>query len=160
MDENKLSHLDEHGNARMVDVGDKTDTDRYARAKGEVVMLPETLKLIREGNIKKGDVLTVAQVAGISAGKRTADLIPFCHPLPLNHLSIEFELDDDLPGVRITAQARTHGKTGVEMEALTAVSIAALTIYDMAKAAEKTMTIQNIRLIEKRGGLSGDVHNA
>lgn len=144
----------------MVDVGDKMDTDRYARAKGEVVMLPETLKLIREGNIKKGDVLTVAQVAGISAGKRTADLIPFCHPLPLNHLSIEFELDDDLPGIRITAQARTHGKTGVEMEALTAISVAALTIYDMAKAVEKTMTIQNIRLVEKRGGQSGDVHNA
>lgn len=160
MDKNKLSHLDEHGNARMVDVSGKVETDRYARAKGEVVMLPETLKLIREGNIKKGDVLTVAQVAGISAGKRTADLIPFCHPLPLNHLSIEFELDDDLPGVRITAQARTHGKTGVEMEALTAVSIAALTIYDMAKAVEKTMTIQNIHLVEKRGGQSGDVLNA
>jgi cyclic pyranopterin phosphate synthase len=118
-----------------------------------------TLDLIRKGAIKKGDVLTVAQVAGIAGAKRTADLIPFCHPLPLTHLEINFELDDQLPGVRITASARTRGQTGVEMEALTAVSVAALTIYDMAKAAEKTMKIQNIRLVEKRGGQSGDVVN-
>lgn len=143
----------------MVDVGGKPDSERLAIAKGEVVMLPETLQLIREGNLKKGDVLTVAQVAGISAAKRTSELIPFCHSLPLNHVSVSFELDDGLPGVKITASARTHGKTGVEMEALTAVSVAALTIYDMAKAAEKTMRIQNIRLVEKHGGQSGDVVN-
>lgn len=159
MTDKKLTHVDEHGKARMVDVGDKAETDRYAVAKGEIVMLPETLNLIRDGQIKKGDVLTVAQVAGISGAKKTSDLIPFCHPLPLNHLSVDFELDDELPGVRITAQARTYGKTGIEMEALTAVSVAALTIYDMTKAAEKTMKIQNIRLVEKRGGQSGDVFN-
>ncbi|MDH5605853.1 MAG: cyclic pyranopterin monophosphate synthase MoaC [Anaerolineae bacterium] len=159
MRDDKLTHLDEGGNARMVDVGGKPETERMALAKGQVVMLPATLELIREGNIKKGDVLTVAQVAGIQAGKRTAELIPFCHPLPLNHLSIEFELDDTLPGIRISAAAKTSGKTGVEMEALTAVAAAALTIYDMAKAVEKTMRIENIRLVEKRGGQSGDVIN-
>ena len=159
MSDPKLTHIDESGNARMVDVGDKTVTARMAVAKGEVQMLPQTLRLIREGQIKKGDVLTVAQVAAIAGGKRTADLIPFCHPLPLNHLSVDFEIDESLPGVRITATAKTEGKTGVEMEALTAVSVAALTIYDMAKAAEKTMKIQNIRLAEKRGGVSGDVIN-
>ena len=159
MDEKKLTHIDESGRARMVDVGDKAETHRMAVARGEVVMEPETLSLIREGALKKGDVLTVAQVAGIAGGKRTADLIPFCHPLPLTHLSVDLNLDDSLPGVRITASARTKGQTGVEMEALTAVSIAALTIYDMAKAAEKTMRIQNIRLVEKRGGASGDVLN-
>lgn len=159
MDEPKLTHLDETGKARMVDVGNKPETERMAVARGEVLMRRETLNLIRQGALKKGDVLTVAQVAGIAGAKRTADLIPFCHPLPLSHLSIDFELDDDLPGVRITASARTRGQTGVEMEALTAVSVAALTIYDMAKAAEKTMKIQNIRLVEKRGGQSGDVLN-
>ena len=159
MDEKKLTHIDDSGKARMVDVGGKPETERVALAKGEVVMRRETLDLIRQGAIKKGDVLTVAQVAGIAGGKRTADLIPFCHPLPLNHLAVDFELDDQLPGIKITASARTHGKTGVEMEALTAVSIAALTVYDMAKAAEKTMKIQNIRLVEKRGGQSGDVVN-
>ncbi|MEJ2511666.1 MAG: cyclic pyranopterin monophosphate synthase MoaC [Anaerolineales bacterium] len=159
MSEPKLTHVDDSGKARMVDVGDKPETDRSAVAKGEVRMRLETLNLIRQGAIKKGDVLTVAQVAGIAGAKRTSDLIPFCHPLPLTHLAIDFELDDQLPGVRITASARTRGQTGVEMEALTAVSVAALTIYDMAKAAEKTMTIQNIRLVEKRGGQSGDVIN-
>ena len=159
MSKNKLTHVDASGNARMVDVGDKPVTERTAIAKGEVRMKAETLALIREGAIKKGDVLTVAQVAGIAGGKRTADLIPFCHSLYLNHLSIDFELDDRLPGVKITATAKASGKTGVEMEALTAVSIAALTIYDMAKAAEKTMHIQNIRLVEKHGGQSGDVVN-
>lgn len=141
----------------MVDVGAKPDTERTATACGEVVMLAETLRLVRAGALKKGDVLTVAQVAGIAGAKRTAELIPFCHALALNHVSVEFELDEALPGVRITATAKTTGKTGVEMEALTAVSVAALTIYDMAKAAEKTMRIQNIRLVEKRGGQSGDV---
>jgi cyclic pyranopterin phosphate synthase len=159
MSKTKLTHVDASGKARMVDIGNKPVTERTAVAKGEVLMKPETLELIRQGAIKKGDVLTVAQVAGIAGGKRTADLIPFCHPLSINHLSIDFELDDGLPGVKITATAKTSGKTGVEMEALTAVSIAALTIYDMAKAAEKTMRIQNIRLVEKHGGQSGDVVN-
>lgn len=154
-----LTHLDETGRARMVDVGAKADTERLAIARGEVVMKPETLALIRAGQIKKGDVLTVAQIAGIQAAKRTSELIPLCHPLPLTQIDVELTLDDSLPGVRITAAVKTVGKTGVEMEALTAVSAAALTVYDMAKAAEKTMKIQNIRLIEKRGGKSGDVLN-
>jgi len=154
-----LSHLDEHGRAHMVDVGEKPDTERVAIAKGEVVMLPETLRLIEAGAILKGDVLTVAQLAGIMGAKRTAELIPLCHPLPLTQVAVDLELEASLPGVRITATARTVGKTGVEMEALTAVSIAALTIYDMAKAVEKTMRIQNIRLVEKHGGRSGDVVN-
>jgi len=159
MTDPKLTHIDEAGNARMVNVGGKPETERMAVAKGEVLMRQATLDLIRQGAIKKGDVLTVAKVAGIAGAKRTADLIPFCHPLPLTHLEITFELDDHLPGVRITAAASTRGQTGVEMEALTAVSVAALTIYDMAKAAEKTMKIQNVRLVEKRGGQSGDVLN-
>jgi len=143
----------------MVDVGHKPDTDRMAVARGEVQMRPETLELIRQGAMKKGDVLTVAQLAGIMGAKRTAALIPLCHPLPLTQVAVDLELDEALPGVKITATARTTGKTGVEMEALTAVSIAALTIYDMAKAVEKTMRIQNIRLVEKHGGQSGDVVN-
>jgi cyclic pyranopterin phosphate synthase len=154
-----LSHLDETGRARMVDVSMKADTERLAVARGEVHMRPETLSLIRQGAIKKGDVLTVAQLAGIMAAKRTSDLIPLCHPLPLSQVQVDLVLDEALPGVRITAQVRTIGKTGVEMEALTAVSVAALTVYDMAKAAEKTMRIQNIRLVEKHGGRSGDVIN-
>jgi len=154
-----LSHIDETGQARMVDVSQKPDTERVAIAAGEVLMRPETLALIRAGALKKGDVLAVAQVAGVMAAKRTAELIPLCHPLPLTQVLVDFELDDTLPGVRIEATARTVGKTGVEMEALTAVSVAALTIYDMAKAAEKTMRLQNIRLLEKHGGRSGDVVN-
>lgn len=154
-----LSHLDEHGNARMVDVGAKPDTERVAVAAGEIRMLPHTLELIRAGLIKKGDVLTVAQIAGVMAAKRTAELIPLCHPLPLTHIDVRCELRDDLPGVAITATVRTRGKTGVEMEALTAVSVAALTVYDMAKAVEKTMRIGNVRLVEKHGGTSGDVVN-
>lgn len=155
----KLTHLDDHGRARMVDVGHKPDTERIAVARGEVHMKKETFDLIRAGQIKKGDVLTVAQIAGIAASKRTSDLIPLCHPLPLSKIDVDLELDDSLPGVVITAAAKVTGKTGVEMEALTAVSIAALTVYDMAKAAEKTMRIQNIRLVEKHGGVSGDVVN-
>lgn len=155
----KLSHLDDSGRARMVDVGGKPDTERVAIAKGEVLMRPETLALIREGALKKGDVLTVAQLAGIMAAKRTAELIPLCHPLPLSHVAVDLELDDALPGVRITATVRTTGKTGVEMESLTAVSVAALTVYDMAKAVERTMRIANIRLIEKHSGRSGNVVN-
>ena len=156
---NKLTHLDEHGNAKMVDVGYKPDTERTAVARGEVHMMKETLDLIRAGQIKKGDVLTIAQIAGITASKRTSDLIPLCHPLPLTKVDVDISLDDSIPGVVIIATAKTIGKTGVEMEALTAVSVAALTVYDMAKAAEKTMRIQNIRLIEKHGGQSGDVLN-
>ena len=156
---NELTHLDEHGRARMVDVGHKPNTERIAIAHGEVHMKKATLDLIRAGQIKKGDVLTIAQIAGITAAKRTSDLIPLCHPLPLTKVDVDLTLDDLLPGVVITATAKTIGKTGVEMEALTAVSVAALTVYDMAKAAEKTMRIQNIRLLEKHGGQSGDVVN-
>ncbi len=155
----QLSHLDETGKAHMVDVGAKPNTERMALARGEVAMRPETLALIRAGAMKKGDVLTVAQLAGVMAAKRTAELIPLCHPLPLTHIDVTCELDDRLPGVQISAVVRTTGKTGVEMEALTAVSVAALTVYDMAKAVEKTMHIQNIRLVEKHGGRSGDIRN-
>jgi cyclic pyranopterin phosphate synthase len=155
----KLTHLDNKGRAQMVDVGQKPDTEREAIAKGEVVMREETLELIRSGLLKKGDVLTVAQLAGVMGAKKTADLIPLCHPLQLTHIQVDLELDNKLPGVQITAAVRTLGKTGVEMEALAAVSIAALTVYDMAKAAEKTMVIRNVRLVEKHGGLSGDVIN-
>ncbi len=143
----------------MVDVSHKPDTARTAIAKGEVLMRPETLEIIKAGELKKGDLLTVAQLAGVMAAKRTAELIPLCHPLPLSHVDVNLELDSGLPGIRITASVRTVGKTGVEMEALTAVSVAALTVYDMVKAVEKTMHIQNIRLVEKRGGQSGEVVN-
>jgi cyclic pyranopterin monophosphate synthase len=143
----------------MVDVGAKPDTERVAVAKGEIRMRPETLELIRQGAMKKGDVLAVAQIAGVMAAKRTSELIPLCHPLPLTQVDVQIELDHQIPGVSITATARTVGKTGVEMEALTAVTVSALTVYDMAKAAEKTMVIQNVRLVEKHGGQSGDVIN-
>jgi cyclic pyranopterin phosphate synthase len=156
----KLSHLDEQGRARMVDVAGKPDTLRTAIAEGEVHMRLETFEKVKAGNLKKGDVLAVAQLAGVMAAKRTAELIPLCHPLPLTSIQVELSLDENLPGVRISAEVRTVGKTGVEMEALTAVSVAALTVYDMVKAVEKTMQIQNIRLVEKHGGLSGDVYNA
>jgi cyclic pyranopterin phosphate synthase len=155
----RLTHLDETGRAKMVDVGGKPETERLAVARGEIRMLPGTLEQIRQGDLKKGDVLTVAQIAGIAAAKRTSDLIPLCHPLPISHIEVTLALNDALPGVEITASVRTTGRTGVEMEALTAVSVAALTVYDMAKAAEKTMHIQNIRLVEKHGGRSGDVVN-
>lgn len=143
----------------MVDVGAKPVTERMAIAKGEIVMKKSTLDLIKGGEIKKGDVLTLAQVAGIMAAKRTSDLIPLCHPLQLSKVDVECLPEESLPGVKITATVKSIGKTGVEMEALTAVSLAALTIYDMAKAAEKTMRIQNIRLVEKHGGRSGDIIN-
>ncbi len=159
MESPTLTHLDETGRARMVDVGHKPDTERIAIAKGEIVMKPETLALIRAGAIKKGDVLTIAQIAGIMGAKKTSELIPLCHPIALNKVDVDLAFDDSLPGLTITATAKTTGKTGVEMEALTAVSIAALTVYDMAKAAEKTMKIQNIRLVEKHGGKSGDIIN-
>jgi len=143
----------------MVDVGGKPITERSALAKGEVHMQRETLELIKAGEMKKGDILTVAQIAGINAAKKTSDLIPLCHPLQLNSVNLYLDLDPELPGVQISAHVKSSGKTGVEMEALTAVSVAALTIYDMAKSAEKTLKIQNIRLIEKRGGKSGDFIN-
>lgn len=139
----------------MVDVSEKPETSRTAVAKGEIVMQMDTLKLIMSGSIAKGNVLTTAQLAGVMAAKKTSELIPLCHPLPLNHISVEFEIDEDLPGIKIIATAKTVGATGVEMEALTAVSIAALTIYDMAKSADKSMRIQNIRLVKKEGGRSG-----
>jgi cyclic pyranopterin phosphate synthase len=143
----------------MVDVGQKPDTERVAVAKGEVRMQPETLRLITEGGVSKGDVLTTAQIAGIMAAKRTPDLIPLCHPLQLTKVDVDFEVDDADSRIEITATVRCQGKTGVEMEALTAVSVAALTIYDMAKAVEKTMRIGNIRLVRKSGGKSGDFAN-
>ncbi len=155
----KLTHIDRSGRVQMVDVGAKDETDRLAIARGEVRMKKETLQLIREGAIKKGDVLTVARIAGIGAAKRTAELIPLAHPLALTHVDVDLSIDPALPGVQITASVKTTGRTGVEMEALTAVAVAALTVYDMAKAAEKTMKIQNIRLVEKHGGRSGDVVN-
>ncbi len=143
----------------MVDVSDKPETDRLAVARGEVRMLSATLDLIRDGQLKKGDVLGTAQLAGVMAAKRTAELIPLCHPLSLSKIDVQLELDEALPGIQITATIRSTGKTGVEMEALTAVSVAALTVYDMTKSAEKTMRIGNIRLVEKHGGRSGDVVN-
>ena len=152
----ELTHLDEEGRAWMVDVGGKADTERMAIAKGEIVMRPETLRAIAEGSVPKGDVLAVAQVAGIMAAKRTPDLIPLCHPLLLTKVDVEFEIDEEASRIEITATVRCRGKTGVEMEALSAVSVAALTIYDMAKAVEKTMRIGNIRLVRKSGGKSGD----
>ena len=139
----------------MVDVGDKAETSRSATAEGYVRMQPDTLKLIRKGDAKKGDVIGTARLAGIMAAKKTSDLIPLCHPLMLTKVSVEITEDETLPGLRVTATAKLTGKTGVEMEALTAVSVACLTIYDMAKAADKGMEIGGIRLLEKTGGKSG-----
>lgn len=152
----QLTHLDEQGHAAMVDVGDKTVTTRTALAQGEVQMQPATLAAIRDGAVPKGDVLAAARIAGIMAAKRTPDLIPLCHTLLLSKVAVDFEIDEPNNRVIITATVRCNGQTGVEMEALTAVSVAALTIYDMAKALEKTMIITNLRLLEKRGGKSGD----
>lgn len=143
----------------MVDVGAKPETERTAVARGEVILKPETLALIKAGLMKKGDVLTVAQLAGIMGAKKTSELIPLCHPIPIHQVAVELELDDRLPGVIISSRLKTAGKTGIEMEALTAVAVAALTVYDMVKAVEKTARITNIRLVEKRGGQSGDVVN-
>jgi len=151
----ELTHVDEAGHVQMVDVGGKPDTERLAIARGAVVMQPETLRLIATDGLPKGDVLTTAQLAGIMAAKRTADLIPLCHPLALTKIDVDFEVDLAASRIAITATVRTRGKTGVEMEALTAVSVAALTIYDMAKAVEKTMRITDIHLVRKEGGKSG-----
>jgi len=153
----ELTHLDEQGKARMVDVGNKPDTVREAIARGQIAMAPETLSLISEGGMPKGDVLAVARVAGIMAAKRTPDLIPLCHPLPLSQVTVDFELDTAISAVLVSATARCTGPTGVEMEALTAVSVAALTIYDMCKAVDRRMRIGEIRLVRKTGGKSGDI---
>ena len=152
-----LTHIDESGRAAMVDVGHKPDTERVAVVRGHVSMQAETLARIKEGALKKGDVLAVARLAGIMAAKRTADLIPLCHPLQLTHVDVDLSLDEAHSRVLIETRVRTVGKTGVEMEALTAASVAALTIYDMAKAVDRTMRIEAIRLVEKRGGQSGDI---
>ncbi|MGY6704740.1 cyclic pyranopterin monophosphate synthase MoaC [Roseinatronobacter sp.] len=151
----KLTHFDADGHAHMVDVSQKSHTARVAVAESAVQMLPETLALITEGRAKKGDVLGVARLAGIMGAKRCADLIPLCHPLPITKVSVDLTPDDGLPGVRIRAEVRTTGQTGVEMEALTAASVAALTVYDMLKAAEKSMTILHTRVVLKDGGKSG-----
>ena len=150
-----LTHFDEKGDAHMVDVSGKPVTDRVARAEARVLMRPETLALVKEGRAKKGDVLGVARIAAIMAAKRTADLIPLCHPLPITRVAVELWPDDTLPGVRIETTVRTTGQTGVEMEALTAASVAALTVYDMLKAAEKSMQIDGLRVMLKDGGKSG-----
>jgi cyclic pyranopterin monophosphate synthase len=151
-----LTHLDETGSAIMVDVSDKALTHRTAVAEGTIVMAPATLELIRSGGAKKGDVLGVARIAGIMAAKKTHELIPLCHPLLLTKVTLELTLDDTLPGIQVTALVKVSGQTGVEMEALTAVSIACLTIYDMAKAVDRAMVINAVQLVEKTGGKSGD----
>jgi len=152
----RLTHLAEDGSAAMVDVGDKSDTVRIAEAIGHVRMKPETLELILAGNMKKGDVIGAARIAGIMAAKQTANLIPLCHPLALTKVSVEIEPDEALPGLRVRAMAKLTGKTGVEMEALTAVSVTCLTIYDMAKAVDRGMEIDGIKVLAKSGGKSGD----
>lgn len=150
-----LSHLDAAGQAHMVDVGDKAETSRVAIAEGCVVMNPETLAIVRSGDAKKGDVLGTARLAGIMAAKRTHELIPLCHPLLISKVAVDLVIDEALPGVRVTAEVRMKGRTGVEMEALTAVSVACLTVYDMVKAVDRGMRIEGIRLIHKSGGKSG-----
>lgn len=151
----KLSHFNTSGDAHMVDVSDKPETHRVAIAEGRIRMEASTLEHIREGNHKKGDVLGIARVAGIMAAKKTAELVPLCHPLPLNNVEIEFETEDTPPAVYCRASASTYGRTGVEMEALMATQIALLTIYDMCKAVDRAMTIESVRLLEKNGGKSG-----
>lgn len=151
-----LTHLDTHGAANMVDVGEKANTIRQASAEGYVKMLPQTLALIKLGNAKKGDVIGTARIAGIMAAKKTHELIPLCHPLMLTKVELDIAIDEDLPGLRVQAVVHAQGKTGVEMEALTAVSIACLTIYDMAKAVDRGMEISRTRVLSKSGGKSGD----
>ena len=155
----QFTHLDEFGSAHMVDVSAKAENERIAIAKGEVVMKKETLEQVRSSAIKKGDVLTVAQIAGIAGAKRTSELIPLCHPLPITHADVVLLLDDSLPGVTITATVKTTGKTGVEMEAMTGASVAALTVYDMCKAMNKAIRIEDLHLVSKTGGKSGDYHS-
>lgn len=150
-----LSHLDAQGQAHMVDVGDKAETSRIAIAEGLVIMLPETLDIVRRGDAKKGDVLGTARLAGIMAAKRTHELIPLCHPLLISKVAVDLTIDETLPGVRVRAEVKMKGQTGVEMEALTAVSVACLTVYDMVKAVDRGMRIEGIRLVHKSGGKSG-----
>jgi cyclic pyranopterin phosphate synthase len=150
-----LSHFDQDGNAHMVDVSDKDVTDRIATAEGWIKMAPATYEIIAQGRAKKGDVIGVARLAGIMAAKKTADLIPLCHPLPITKVAVDLTLDPDLPGLRLSATVKTSGQTGVEMEALTAVSTTALTVYDMSKAVDKAMEIGGIRVTLKDGGKSG-----
>ena len=150
-----LTHFDSHGQAHMVDVSAKAETHRIARASGVIRMLPATFALIRQGTAKKGDVLGVARIAAIQGAKRTADLVPLCHPLPITRVAVEFELDAERSLVRCTAQVETLGRTGVEMEALTAVQVGLLTVYDMCKAADRGMVIDGVRVLEKHGGKSG-----
>jgi len=152
----KITHIDETGRAAMVDVSDKSVTSRRAVASGSVKMSQATLDLVKAGDNKKGHVQSVAELAGIMGAKKTSDLIPLCHPLPLSKVNVRIIIEDDLPGLTVTAETKTTGQTGVEMEALTAVSIACLTIYDMLKAAEKGMVIGEIKLLQKTGGKSGD----
>ncbi|CEJ85295.1 molybdenum cofactor biosynthesis protein C [Hyphomicrobium sp. GJ21] len=151
----KLSHIDAKGQARMVDVSDKAATDRRAVAEGFIRMQPETLALVEAGEAKKGDVIGAARIAGIMAAKKTHELIPLCHPLAITKATIEFEISKSPPGIHVLSEVKVSGPTGVEMEALTGVSVACLTLYDMLKAADKTMTIEDIRLVEKTGGKSG-----
>ncbi len=150
-----LSHLDARGQAHMVDVGGKAETDRMAVAEGCVVMAAQTLAIVRAGDAKKGDVLGTARLAGIMAAKRTHELIPLCHPLLISKVSVDLAIDEALPGVRVTAEVKMKGQTGVEMEALTAVSVACLTVYDMVKAVDRGMRIEGVRLLHKSGGKSG-----
>jgi len=152
----ELTHFDAAGQAHMVDVGGKQETKRIAIARGSIRMLPDTLALIRSGNAKKGDVIGVARIAAIQGAKRTADLIPLCHPLALTRVAVDFDFDDALPGVQCTVQVETLGRTGVEMEALTAVQVGLLTVYDMCKAVDRGMTITEVKVLEKHGGKSGD----
>ena len=151
-----LTHFDASGEAHMVDVGDKSETRRVAIARGSIVMLPGTLALIRDGKAKKGDVLGVARIAAIQGAKRTSDLIPLCHPLALTRVAVDFSIDENLPGVFCEVRVETVGRTGVEMEALTAVQVGLLTVYDMCKAVDRGMTITNVKVLEKHGGKSGD----
>ncbi len=151
-----LTHVDNKGQARMVDVSEKKVSERRATARARVAMQPETLRLIKEDKIKKGDVLSVARVAGIMAAKRTFELIPLCHPLQINSVEVDFELDEEASCVEINTSVRTSGRTGVEIEALTAASVAGLTIYDMCKAVDRAMTVSNIQLVSKSGGRSGN----
>jgi len=151
-----LSHIDSRGRAQMVDVAGKPETERTAIARAAVLMSRETLTAARAGDLKKGDLRATAELAGVMAAKRTAELIPLCHPIPLTHVDVELEFSDDLPGVQITASVRTVARTGVEMEALTAASVAALTVYDMIKGLERGARISDLRLVEKHGGSSGD----
>lgn len=157
--DNKLTHIDENGKAKMVDVSDKNETSRVAVARGSIRMNPNTLKLIIEGGMEKGDVIGTARIAGIMSSKKTSELIPMCHPIMINGCKVTFEVQEENSFIQIEAEVKTTGKTGVEMEALTAVSVAALTVYDMCKAVDKHMVIEDIHLVKKTGGKSGDWSN-